>query len=70
MRPWVQLDLKLYKCTACGLLNLILECYQHSLIGAKYKGNEDSILSLMLLPKWKEELLTFILLYLITNYYR
>lgn len=56
------------QCSACGLLRLILKYYQHSLIVASHIGNEDSILRLVLLSKQKEELLTFILLYLITNY--
>lgn len=57
-------------CATCALLNLILKYYQHSLMVANHVGNEDSILSQMLLAKWKEELLTFTLLYLIINYYR
>lgn len=48
------------------MVRLILKYYQHSLTVANHIENKDS--SLVLLVKWKEELLIFILLYLITNY--
>lgn len=44
---------------ARGLLKQILKYYHHSLIVANHTGNEDSILSLVLLAKWKSRAISF-----------